>query len=53
MKSLQKVKSGKVVVGSNIAQNNSSSLLEVISEEEVISGHNLPQFTYKIDKNLN
>ena len=47
MKSLQKVKSGKVVVGSNIAQNNSSSLLEVIS------GHNLPQFTYKVDKNLN
>ena len=47
MKSLQKVKSGKVVVSSNIAQNNSSSLLEVIS------GHNLPQFTWKVDQKWN
>ena len=30
--------------GSNIAQNHSSSL------QEVISGHYLPQFTYKIDQ---
>ena len=39
MKSLPKVKLGQVQVGSNIAQNHSSSPLEVLS------GHSLPQFT--------
>ena len=47
MKSWPKVKSGKVVVGSNIAKNDLSSLLEVIS------GHNSPQFTWKFDQNCN
>ena len=47
MKSWPKVKLGKVQVGSNIAQNQSSS------PYEVISGHYLPQFTWKVDQNWN
>ena len=47
MKSWPNVKSGKVVVHSNIAWNNSSSLLEVIY------GHNLPRFTWNVDQNRN
>ena len=39
MKSLPKVKLGKVQVGPNIARSHSYSLYEVIS------GHNLPLFT--------
>ena len=39
MKSLPKVKLGKVQIGSNIAQNHSSS--------PVISGHSLPQIHMK------
>ena len=41
MKSWPKVKLGQVQVGSNIAQNHS------FNPYEVISGHYLPQFTYK------
>ena len=41
------MKSGKVVVSSNIAQNNSSRLLEVIYD------HNLPKFTRKFDQSRN
>ena len=44
MKSLPKVKLGQVQVGSTIAQNHSSS------PYEVISGHYLPQFTWKVDQ---
>ena len=44
MKSWLKVKSSQVEAGSNIAQNNSSRLLEVISD------HNLPKFTRKVDQ---
>ena len=46
MKSLPKVKSGQVGVGSKIAQNYSSSVCEVTS------GNYLPQFTYQVDPNL-
>ena len=47
MQNLQKVKLGKVQVGSNIAQNHSSS------RQEVVSGHYLPQFTWKVDQKWN
>ena len=47
MKSWPKVKLGKVEVGLNIVQNHSSS------PQEVISGHYLPQFTYKVDQKWN
>ena len=40
-------KSGQVGVGSNISQNHSSILLEVIY------GHYLPQYTWKVDQNRN
>ena len=44
MKSRAKLKLGQVGVGSNIAQYHSSSLYEVIF------GHYLPQFTWKVDQ---
>ena len=47
MKIWPKVKLGQVQVGSNIAQNHSSS------PYEVISGHYLPQFTWKVDQKWN
>ena len=47
MKSWPKVKSGQVEVGSNIAQNHSSSPYEVISD------HYLRQFTWKVDQKWN
>ena len=43
MKSWPKVKLGQVGVSSNIAQNHSSS------PYEIMSGHYVPQFTYKVD----
>ena len=43
MKSWPKVELGQIQVGSNIAQNDSSS------PYEVISGHYLPQFTWKVE----
>ena len=47
IKSWPRVKSGQVGVGSNIAQNHSSHL------HEVISGHYLPKFISKVDQNKN
>ena len=47
MKSWPKVNLGQVKINSNIAQNYSSSTLEVIS------GHYLPQFTWKVDQKWN
>ena len=47
MKSWPKVKLGQVEVGSNIAQNHSSS------PYEVISGHYLPQCIWKVDQTWN
>ena len=44
---LTKSKLGQVGVGSNIAQNHSSS------PQEGISGHYLPQFIWKVDQNWN
>ena len=44
MKSWPKVKLGQVEVGSNIAQNQSSSPYKVIYD------HYLPQFTWKVDE---
>ena len=47
MKSWLKVKLGQVEVGSNIAQNRQSC------PKEVVSGHYLRQFTWKIDQKWN
>ena len=47
MKSWPKVKLGKVQIGSNVAQNHSSS------PWEVIYGDYLPQFTWKVDQKWN
>ena len=44
MKGLPKSKLGRIEIGSNIAQNHSSS------HEEVIAGHYLPQFNEKLTK---
>ena len=44
MKSWPKAKLGQVGLGLNIAQNHLYSL------KEVISGHYLPQFTWKVDQ---
>ena len=47
MKSWPQVKSGQVGIGSNIAQNHSSSL------QKVISGHYLPEFIWRVDQKWN
>ena len=47
IKSWPEVKLGQVQVGSNIAQNHSYSTYEVMS------GHYLPQFTWKVDQKWN
>ena len=47
MKSWPKEKLGQVEVGSNIAQKHSSS------PYEVIYGHYLPQFIWKVDQKWN
>ena len=47
MQSLPKVKSGQIGVDSNITQNYTSSIYNIIY------GHYLPQFTWKVDQNRN
>ena len=47
MKSLPKLKSGQIGVDSNIAQNHTSSIYNVIY------GHYLPQFTWQVNQNQN